>query len=74
MKVALSTRIKQLVSSIVISNCVLPCVLAGVPRFLARQGQTISFSINQLNSCKTKARHRLVTAIFSVVVRVQYLH
>ena len=69
MKVALSTWSKQLVSSIVISHCVLPCVLAGVPRILARQGQKISFSIHQLNSCKTKARHCLVTAIFSSGLR-----
>ena len=46
MKVALSTNIMQLVSSIVIPHCVLQCILAGVPSFSARQGQKISFSIH----------------------------
>ena len=46
MKVALSTNIMQLVSSIVISYCVLQCILAGVPSFSAKQGEKISFSIH----------------------------
>ena len=46
MKVTLSTSIKQLISSTVISDCMLQCILAGVSSFSTRQSQKISFSIH----------------------------